>query len=94
MSKRQNDTVEINPPYIAPPMSLRSPLVKYNWMDDLQFYVLFNNVSVISEQWEVDNERLCAVELRLQVSRFRLEQGSNSVSRPALNPLSYWGSTY
>ena len=34
-------------------------------MDDLQFYVLFNSLSVISGQWEVDNERLCAMELCL-----------------------------
>ena len=27
------------------------------WMDDLRFYILFNSVSVISGQWEVDNER-------------------------------------
>ena len=47
-------------------------------MDDLRFYVLFNGVSVISGQWEVDNERLCAMELRLRLSRFRLERGSNS----------------
>ena len=32
------------------------------WMDDLRFYVLFNSVSVISGWWEVDNERLCAME--------------------------------
>ena len=25
------------------------------WMDDLQFYI-FNSISVISEQWESDNE--------------------------------------
>ena len=34
------------------------------WMDDLQFYVLFNSFSVISERCLDDNERLCAVELR------------------------------
>ena len=33
-------------------------------MDDLRFYVLFKSVSVISGRWDVDNERLCAVELR------------------------------
>ena len=32
------------------------------WTDDLQFYVLFNSISVISGQWEIDNETLCAVE--------------------------------
>ena len=38
------------------------------WMSNLRFYVLFNSVSVILGRWEVDNERLCAMEL------FRLEQ--------------------
>ena len=36
-------------------------------MDDLRFYVLFISVSVISGRWEVDNERLCAMELRLRL---------------------------
>ena len=49
-------------------------------MDDLHFYVLFNSVSVISGQREVDNERLCAMELSLQLRRFCLEWGSNSLS--------------
>ena len=49
------------------------------WMDDLRFYVLFNSVSVISGRWEVDNERLYAIELRLRLRRFRLERGSHSV---------------
>ena len=65
------------------------------WMDDLRFCVLFNSVSVISGRWEVVNERLRAMELRLRLRRFHLEQGSNSVrwiSRPGLKPLSYWGS--
>ena len=35
------------------------------WMDGLLFYVLFNSISVISGKWEVDNERLCAMQLRL-----------------------------
>ena len=39
-------------------------------MDDLRFYVLFNSVSVISGQWKVDNERLCAMELHLWLRRF------------------------
>ena len=62
-------------------------------MDDLQFYILFNSISVISGRWEIDNERLCAMELCLWLRRFCPERGSNSVnwiSRPALNPLSYW----
>ena len=44
------------------------------WLNDLRFYVLFKSVSVISGRWEVDNERLCAMELRLQLRRFRLER--------------------
>ena len=48
-------------------------------MDDLQFYVLFDSISVISGRWQVDNERLCATELCLQLRRFHLERGLNSV---------------
>ena len=32
------------------------------WMDDLQFYVLFNSISVISGQLAVDHERQCAMD--------------------------------
>ena len=35
------------------------------WMDDMRFYVLFNSISVISGRWKVDNERLCAMKLRV-----------------------------
>ena len=42
-------------------------------MDDLRFYVLFNSISVISGRCLDDNERLCAMELRLQLRRFHLE---------------------
>ena len=65
---------------------------QYGWMDDLQFYVLFNSISVISGRWADGNERLCATEPRLRLGRFRLERDSNSgplISGPALNPLSY-----
>ena len=48
-------------------------------MDDLRFYVLFNSNSVISGRCLDDNERLCAMELRLRLRRFHLECGSNSV---------------
>ena len=47
-------------------------------MDDLQFYDLFNSMSVISGRREDDNERLFAVETRLRLKRFRFERGSNS----------------
>ena len=49
------------------------------WMDDLRFYILCNSVSVISGRWEVDNERLYAMELRLRLRRLRLDRGSNSI---------------
>ena len=39
------------------------------WMDNLQFYVLFNSISVISGRRADENERLCAMEPRLRVKR-------------------------
>ena len=52
---------------------------KDGWMDDLRFYVLFNSISVISGRCLDDNERLCAMELRLwfeKISpRVRIELG-------------------
>ena len=40
------------------------------WMDGLRLYILCNSISVISEWWEVDNERLYVIELRLKLYRF------------------------
>ena len=40
------------------------------WMDDLRFYVLINTISVISGRYDVDNERLCVVEVRLRQEDF------------------------
>ena len=34
--------------------------LQIRWMDDLQFYILFNSISVIPGRWESDNEGLCA----------------------------------
>ena len=42
-------------------------------MDDLRVYVLFNSNSFISGRCLDDNERLCAMELRLWLRRFHLE---------------------
>ena len=47
-------------------------------IDGLQFYVIFNSISVISGRWTDDNERLCAMGSRLRLRKFRLERGSNS----------------
>ena len=38
-------------------------------MDGLQFYVLFNSISVISGRWADDNERLCAMDPRLRLKK-------------------------
>ena len=47
-------------------------------MEDLQFDILFNSISVISGQWADDNENVCAMALScLWLGRFRLKQGSN-----------------
>ena len=43
----------------------------WRWMDDLQFNVLFNSISVISGGWEDDNERLCAMEAELELETAR-----------------------
>ena len=42
------------------------------WIDDSQFYVLFNSISVILGWWSDDNERLCAIEPCLWLRRFCL----------------------
>ena len=45
------------------------------WMEDLRLYVLFNSILVISGRWLDDNERLCAMELRLRLERFLSQAG-------------------
>ena len=49
------------------------------WTDDMQFFCLFYSISAISGRWKVDNERPCAMELRLRSGRSHLERRSNSV---------------
>ena len=39
------------------------------WIDDLQFYVLFNSISVISGQRAGDNERLRAMKTPLTIKK-------------------------
>ena len=51
--------------------------VMNRWMADLQFYILFNSISVISGGWVDDKERLCAMERCLQLRRFFLKLGLN-----------------
>ena len=65
-------------PYITVPESEKKAPWVDGWIDDLRFYVLFNSISVISGRCKVDNEKFCAMEHRLRLRRFCLEQGSNS----------------
>ena len=53
------------------------PSVHMRWTDEMQFDVLLNSISVISGRWEDDDEKLCAMEPRLRLRRFCLEQGWN-----------------
>ena len=60
--------------------------------DDLQFYILFNSISVISGKWLGDKERLCAMESHLQSERLPpqvgLEPGTaRSVGQPLTSEL-------
>ena len=51
------------------------------WMDGLQLYILFNSMSVMSERWEGENERLSAMEFRLRLKRLTspgIELGTTS----------------
>ena len=58
-------------------IKLFSRATRDGWMDDLQFNVLFKNISVISGRWTDDNERLGAMKPRLRLRRLRIERGSN-----------------
>ena len=51
------------------------------WMDDMRFYVLFNSVSVISGRCMDDNERLCAMELRLRLRRYTSSEDRTRFTR-------------
>ena len=46
----------------------------HRWIDDRTIWRPFQQYF----RWEVDNERLCAMDARLRLRRFRLERGSNS----------------
>ena len=48
------------------------PVVKMD-EDDLRFYIHFNSISVILGRCLDDNERLCAMELHLQLRRFHFK---------------------
>ena len=49
------------------------------WIDELRFHVLFNSISVISERWEGDNERLCAVETAFTIYLFHYQKADDKV---------------
>ena len=66
--------------FVIGSLRVNCKLVEFEeWMDDLQFYILFNTVTVISGRWDNDYERLCAMELRLRLGRFCHEPRWNSV---------------
>ena len=46
---------------------LRVDIILDGWIDDLGFYISFHSISIISERWEVYNERLCEMEPHLQL---------------------------
>ena len=55
----------------------REKFLSYNqgidrWMVALLSNIIFNSISVISGQWDGDNERLCAEEPHLQLKMFLL----------------------
>ena len=51
------------------------------WSKSFHTFVRRNRIQiVISGQWADDTERLCAMEPRLRLRRFRLERSSNSGS--------------
>ena len=60
------------------------------WMDDMRFYVLLNSILVISGRWKVDNERLCAMELRLWLRRFRPSVDRTRSARSVGQRLTHW----
>ena len=70
-------------------MRLKLSSLMLGWMNDLRFYVLSNNISVISGRWAGDNEKLTAKEPCLQL-KTSVRKGMN-ISRPVLNPVSYQG---
>ena len=43
---------------------------KWKKMEDFLLSVLFNSISVVSGRWADDNEKLCAMEPCLQLTRF------------------------
>ena len=45
------------------------------WMDELEFYVPFNNISVISGRWKDEHERLCVVKRRLGSEKILASSG-------------------
>ena len=59
------------------------------WVDDLQFYILFNSISVVSETWEGDNEMLCAMETSLRFKRFMPPKTELRTVRLASQPLTH-----
>ena len=59
-----------------------------------RFYVLFNNITVISGRWTDDNEMLCAMEPCLQLKSSPPQEGLEpGIRTQALSLLSYRGAS-
>ena len=56
-------------------LALSEQHMREGWMDDLGYYVMFNNISVISGQWADDNES-CMKWNCLQLRRFCQASGA------------------
>ena len=54
-------------------------------MDNYRFYVLFNIFSIISGQWEDDNERMCTMESCLGIDRYLTQAGLKRVTARSVN---------
>ena len=73
--KQKRDQWSANQPH-----TFSSAFTVDGWTDDFRFYVLFNSISVMSGQGEVDSERLCAWNSVYGVKSLRLERTSNWAS--------------
>ena len=60
------------------------------WMDDLQFYILFNSISLLSGWWVSDNERVCNGTL-IMIEKFSPQEGLEpGTTRSVGQVLTHW----
>lgn len=66
-----------------------SKRIAHGCMASLEFYLIFNSISVVAEQWESDNESLCSIKSRLRLEGFLLLAGLKGSARLAGQRLLY-----